>query len=914
MQLNYARLNPGDGPIPEIIVAADEGIPHLALVANTAAGGANGNFIGVAPGANVFVGGVFDGGETDLQVYNAARLATTDLNLNHSVSLFNNSFDFTLNANGQANGQDNPALYVDWFQNTFDTLFIQAAGNNGINDIGLGDGTNQIGQPGTMFNGIVVGNADGNARRASSSYWVPGDDGTAPDLRGLPHILAPGSNIGDSHSTDSGSSFAAPHVAGTAALLMENGLGLPGAASRNHQAIKSIILNSARKRSINTPENAVPFAEDHADTAAQTSDDDYLNGGVLRVGASPSSGDPTNGTAQWTPTKWSYDGTKFISFNPLDDEQGTGLLDAERALIQMDGGEQFSGNVTPIGWDRSSISSSGFDTREYLLDFSISEGSFITTTLVWDRIVSEENTTPALINGVVDASDTYGFSTMANLDLHIHFQDQLIAESIGVAGALGENVEHLHVPVPNDGNPGDYKIHAHNTAGALTDYGLAWWTAPPPPPPPIPGHYFFNGDLEFKADGINTIFITPERNGLKQPSADANDSGVHFSLGATEDRVPILGPGTYSGGEASGVTTYTFGALGVDEWLTFDPSLNSVAKIGGNDIMMVVPGNMQVGTDMIGAGSINLDIGTTDGTPNATDGTLRIYADGVLSVSNTVGVYQLLLEDGTLNNAGSITSANTSTTDGEFAYELENGQVNLVLGGTGAALRVTGEVELTQTNTYTGITRLSGGALKTTVATGIDAASAGLQFAGGSLVVSTAALNVQLGIGVGEVNFIADDEGFIAGGGWVAGGPDMTLTIDGDAVLKYGDAGWLGSDPESGAILLNASGFATGGINLTNDLDLNSVTPQESNIRPIVVGENVEFSGALKDTGPNRLGPQEERATFLVQGGGSLLLSGDSSDVVEGNQFLGNFTVFETEVVFGTPVYIPEVTWYLLDT
>ena len=50
-----------------------------------------------------------------------------------------------------------------------------------------------------------------------------------------------------------------------------------------------------------------------------------------------------------------------------------------------------------------------------------------------------------------------------------------------------DNVEHLHFPVWNTGNPLDYEIRVgytsmNGTGANLVDYSLAWWTTAIPEP------------------------------------------------------------------------------------------------------------------------------------------------------------------------------------------------------------------------------------------------------------------------------------------------------------------------------------------------------------------------------------------------------------------------------------------------
>ena len=92
-------------------------------------------------------------------------------------------------------------------------------------------------------------------------------------------------------------------------------------------------------------------------------------------------------TDEWTPKNWSTTAAGKLTVNkPLDDEMGTGMLDAQRALIQLAGGEQEekgenSAGVKPIGYNLESLTADAAPDI-YELNFPILAGTFITATLV----------------------------------------------------------------------------------------------------------------------------------------------------------------------------------------------------------------------------------------------------------------------------------------------------------------------------------------------------------------------------------------------------------------------------------------------------------------------------------------------------------------------------------------------------
>ncbi len=427
---------------------------HTANVAKIIAD-SNATYTGVAPAAMVYSGAASS--------YSQWFSSVDWLYRGHGVALFH--FSMGVSGADNDNGTSTAAMIFDYHIRAFDTLIVGAAGNDG----------SQIDKPWDFYNGLTVGAVDSTfrARASYSDYLVYGESGSTVNWRPKPEVVAPGTVTVAGGGGGSGTSYSAPHVTGIAALLQQGtpttpGLELGTAGQSNHLAIKAIIMNSARKRNIVTPEDGYPYASDYSGN--QVSDGNYLNGTNFRSGSYATA--PK--TTEWTPSEWSYANGVFTTQAPLDDEVGAGVADARRALIQLDGGRQGPGQVGVIGWDIGALASNA-SSNNYVLNASLEPYVFLTATLVWDRPIAwtDSGSTPGYLEYY---GDSFTAQPIPDLALRVYYCGSLYAESNGTY-----NVEHLHIPLINAGIAGDWVISVAGLSGVNnTAYSLAWWTVPEP--------------------------------------------------------------------------------------------------------------------------------------------------------------------------------------------------------------------------------------------------------------------------------------------------------------------------------------------------------------------------------------------------------------------------------------------------
>ena len=407
-------------------------------------------FLGVAPLAKYY-GAIFDGDGTK------AGFLSLNSSLNYvlqvsGASIVNNSWGSNPTSAAQLDGSTfAESLLLDEYtgyagktggttHTYLDRLMVTSAGNSGA-DTGL------VGSPAESFNGLSVGALDvvnpaasglfdaGRtpvARVAPYSSWRPLADGRA----GV-HVVAPGTNIWSTLAINyvnqndlvagvaSGTSFAAPHVAGQAALL--------------YGAVSGLFL---------TEKNTLLFGADHKLIKA------LIINSAVKIPGLDATGAPQTA---WQPGLLTTTGGVPNAVVPLNYAVGAGSANAEEAFAQLrESANRF--------WTLDTLLTTGterfytFGTGKFVSDTPSEPLLGLTATLVWDRHVDFTVSTNL-------ADDSLGDLTkdlLSNLDLILQQETApgLWEDIYLSAGTLG-NVEHIYLPALAPG--GNYRLEVRGT-------------------------------------------------------------------------------------------------------------------------------------------------------------------------------------------------------------------------------------------------------------------------------------------------------------------------------------------------------------------------------------------------------------------------------------------------------------------
>lgn len=414
--------------------------------------------IGVAPDATLFSAAI--GPLTgDLSGQPQECLTTQHIALRNSgdVRAINFSFGEPLISDPRPDASlDGNALLtqcVDWSSIAHKTLYV-IAGNQGGGGIPI---------PTDNFNGINVAySTQVDGRFAKVDYANAGSEpifsprGTnAPETNVGPRrsigLVAPGDDIrmlnaDGQEFISSGSSFAAPHVAATVALLQEWGdrqirADRWGLDAREPMVMKAILLNAADK---------------------VIDEGDGQNLGMVRTIL-----DESNRT-------WIQSDAYLDPQIPLHNELGTGHLNAFRAYEQFDGGQWQPGKVALKGWDYNVLSLPSDSGTEYVIEQPLQQGSYFSATLTWERPVTLEDDNR---NGLYDNGERFSNQGLNNLNLYLMPVDENdISKSIWSSVSDVDSTEHIFYKIPQSGRYKLRVVYAEQiTSKTPQTYGLAWW-------------------------------------------------------------------------------------------------------------------------------------------------------------------------------------------------------------------------------------------------------------------------------------------------------------------------------------------------------------------------------------------------------------------------------------------------------
>ena len=278
-------------------------------------------------------------------------------------------------------------------------------------------------------------------------------------------------------------------------------------------------------------------------------------------------------------------------------------------------------------------------------------------------------------------------------------------------------------------------------------------------------------------------------------------------------------------------------------------SHNSTAK---NLILNSASNNYSGGTTINSGGRIQIE---GAGVLGSTSGTLTINTGGTLDLNNSnqavgnfTGTGGMVLDNSNSGLTKTLTIGTGNGTGGNYAGTIAN---NTTGTGTVALTKVgSGTITLSGTNTYTGVTTVSGGALVlsnlTALPGGVTLAAAPggtshLTFNGGVVGLTTASGDFTRDL---TAVLTANTADFAGAGGWAAYGGNRLVTPNGGADITWATTG---TGFNSQTVILGAS-TADAMVDLTNNLTLGSAA-RTLQVDDGSAADDGRLSGTITGTG-----------------------------------------------------------------